>query len=58
MCGVVISTAKEESKGGEEFGFLDSEIFEESNVSCSFLPIEINYLLFQLSRRKYTTFGV
>jgi len=46
-CGVVISTAKGESTGGEEFGFLDSEIFEES----------MNYSLFQLPRRKYTTFG-
>ena len=55
-CGVVISTAKEESKGGEEFGFLDSEIFDESNVSCSFLSIEMNYSLFQLPKRKYTTF--
>jgi len=52
----VISTAKEESKGGEEFGFLDSEIFDESNVSCSFLSIEMNYSLFQLPKRKYTTF--
>ena len=26
--GVVISAAKEESKGGEEFGFLDAEFFE------------------------------
>jgi len=25
---VVISTAKEESTGGEEFGFVDSEFFE------------------------------
>jgi len=28
MYGVVISAAKEESKGGEEFGFLDAEFFE------------------------------
>jgi hypothetical protein len=26
--GVVITAVKEESKGGEEFGFLDAEFFE------------------------------
>jgi hypothetical protein len=41
--GVVISTAKEDSKGGEEVGVLDREFSELSNVSCRFLPTEVNY---------------
>jgi len=39
----VISAAGEESKGGEEFGFLDTEFSEQSNVFCSFLPTEVRY---------------
>jgi hypothetical protein len=41
--GFVISAAKEESNGGEESVFLDSEFREYSNVSCSFLPIAVKY---------------
>jgi hypothetical protein len=33
----VICTATEESKGGEEFGFVDPQFFEQSNVA-SYLP--------------------
>ena len=39
----MISAAEGDSKGSEEFGFLDTEFFEQSNVSYSFLPIEVKY---------------
>ena len=41
--GVVISAAKEETNGDDEFGFLDLDFSEYSNVLCSFLPIEVKY---------------
>ena len=34
----MISAAKEESKGGEEFGFLDAEFFERSECVLQFPP--------------------
>jgi hypothetical protein len=32
---------KKESKGVEEFGFLDAKFLEKTNVFSSFLPIEV-----------------
>jgi len=47
--GVVISAAKEETNGDDEFGFLDLEFSEYSNVLCSFLPIKWSILDFKFS---------
>ena len=37
----MIAAAKEGGEGCKEFGFLDANFVEQTNVSCSFLPIEV-----------------
>jgi hypothetical protein len=44
----LVSASKKEEHGAESLGFLDSKGFEPANVTCSSLPIEVYWVIFQV----------